>query len=346
MKRLNSTDIAKLAGVSRSTVSRVINNYPNVPDETRERVMRVIKENHYYPQVCGQMLNGMKKRTIGLFWVARSSIAQDPLSSSYFMHIVDAATADGYLVLSCIINNLTDPENIQYVRKVFMEGRIDAGIFFGVTNDDSFLRELTDAGEIIGVFDHEQGDAPVSNCLSVNFEQDSGEKAIEYLIGLGHRRIAIIDGGTDHISCRDRRESALRALARHGITIPEGWMVNGGIAQCTGYRAAKQLLENCGSDLPTAIFANNDTVAFGVYRALNEAGLRVPEDISVIGVDGHINGEHTTPPLTTITFDFKHMFSDLVDRVVATIEEQSDVPLTTYIEGCLTERASCRRISE
>lgn len=345
MKRLNSSDIAKLAGVSRSTVSRVINNYPNVPEETRRRVMQVIKENHYYPQVCGQMLNGMKKKTIGLFWVSRAAIAQDTLSSSYFMHIVDAATANGYLVLSCILEDLTEAKNVQFARKVFMEGRIDAGIFFGVNNDEPLLTELIEAGEIVGVFDFEEQNE-AANCLAVNFEQDSGAKAIDYLVSLGHRRIAVIDGGLTRVSCRDRRESALRALEKHGIALPEGWQVEGGITQRTGYAAAKQLLENCGGDLPTAIFANNDAVAFGVYRALHEAGLRIPEDISVIGVDGHISGEHTQPPLTTIMFDFKHMFSDLVNRVVSTIEQAENVPQTVYIEGRLTERASCRRIDE
>lgn len=346
MKRLNSSDIARLAGVSRSTVSRVINNYPNVPEETRKRVMQVIKENHYYPQVCGQMLNGMKKKTIGLFWVSRAAIAQDTLSSSYFMHIIDAATAHGYLVLSCILEDLTEPKNVQFARKVFMEGRIDAGVFFGVNNNEPLLAELIQAGEIVGVFDHEVQDPSAANCVEVNFERDSGEKAIDYLYSLGHRRIAVIDGGVNRVSCRDRRESALRALKKHGIELPEGWMVDGGITQRTGYAATRQLLENCGSDLPTAIFANNDAVAFGVYRALNEAGLRIPQDISVIGVDGHINGEHTQPPLTTITFDFKHMFSDLVSRVVSTIEQAEDVPQTVYIEGKLTERASCRRADE
>lgn len=344
MKRVNSSDIAKLAGVSRSTVSRVINNYPNVPDETRQRVMKVIRENNYYPQISGQMLNGMKKKTIGLFWLSRASIAQDSLSSSYFMNIVDAATEHNYLVLSCILDNLTDKKNIQFVRKVFMEGRIDAGIFIGAANNDPLLEELLEAGEIIGAFDFYRTGAPTPNCITVNFEQNSGEKAIDYLYDLGHREIAVIDGDMTRLSSLDRHESFMCSMMKHGLPIRNEWLAYGGITQRTGYAAAMKMLDACGERLPTAIFANNDAVAFGVYRALKERGLRIPEDISVIGVDGHINAIHATPPLTSICFDFRRMFSSLVTRVIDAIEQKGEVPTVEYFEGKLTERASCRVI--
>lgn len=344
MKRLNSSDIAKLAGVSRSTVSRVINNYPNVPDETRERVMAVIKENHYYPQVCGQMLNGMKKKTIGLFWLSRAAIAQDTLSSSYFMNIVDAATSHDYLVLSCVLDNLTDKKNIQFVRKVFMEGRIDAGIFIGANNNDPLLAELLEAGEIIGAFDYYHTGDPIPNCITVNYERDSGEKAIDYLYALGHRNIAVIDGDMTRLSSLDRHESYMRSIMKHGLTIRNEWLAYGGITQHSGYLAARQMLENCRDNLPTAIFANNDAVAFGVYKACEELGLRIPEDLSVIGVDGHINGRYIQPPLTTIVFDFRQIFSTLVARVIDAVEQKQPICQTEYFEGKLTERASCQRV--
>ena len=340
MKRMNSADIARLAGVSRSTVSRVINNYPNVPDETRQRVMKVIKENHYYPQLCGQMLNGTKSRTIGLFWVSRASIALDPLSSSYFMNIVDAATAHDYLVLSCILDNLTDARNVQFVRRVFMEGRIDAGIFIGANNSDPLLVELLEAGEIIGVFDYYQ-EQPVPNCITANFERCSGEKAVDYLYGLGHRRIAFIDGDLNRLSCLDRHESFIRGMLKHGLSIRSDWMVFGGITQTPGYQATRRLLENARGDLPTAIFATNDAVAFGVYQACRELGLSIPGDISVIGVDGHINDTHIDPPLTTIAFDFRRMFSSLVARIIDAIDQKEGVETVAFHDGTLCERASC-----
>ena len=344
MKRVNSNDIARLAGVSRSTVSRVINNYPNVPEETRQRVMKIIRENHYYPQLSGQMLNGMRNKTIGLFWLSRSSIALDSLSSSYFMNIIDAASARDYLVLSCVLDNLTDEKNIRFVRKVFMEGRIDGGIFIGPNSNDPLITELAEGGEIVGVFDFDTSSIQSTSLIAANFESDSGEHAVDYLYKLGHRRIAIIDGDMSRLSSFQRHESYMRSMLRHGLTLRNDWLTYGGITQKSGYQAAKRMLESCMGDLPTAICANNDAVAFGVYDACRELGLRIPEDISVIGIDGHSHGAEIQPPLTTIGFKFRSIFTSLTSRVIDAIEEQSDIPQAEAFTGVLIERASCREV--
>ena len=163
MKKVTSNDIARLAGVSRSTVSRVLNGYSNVPDETRKKVMKIVKEHHYYPQLSGQLLTGMSTRTIGLFWFGNDAIANDSLTSSYFMHIIDAAAKRGYLVLANLLDNLTDKDNINQVRKIFMEGRIDAGIFVGLDNNEPLIDELVEADKIVGLFDyyHENEEKPL-----------------------------------------------------------------------------------------------------------------------------------------------------------------------------------------
>lgn len=344
MKKLNSNDIARLAGVSRSTVSRVINGYSNVPEETRRKVMKVIKENHYYPQFSGQLLTGKKTQTLGLFWIGHTNIAYDTLTSSYFMHMIDAAAQRGYLVLSCILDNLSDKKNINYVRKIFMEGRIDAGIFVGTGNNEPLIDELTGLDKIVGMFDFYHKDEDNSNRISVNFDRDSGEATIDYLYALGHRKIAIIDGDLSRMSCIHRHESYLRGMLKHGLTMQNKWMAYGGIVKESGYAAAKQMLSACMDDLPTAVCANNDGVAFGVYQACEELGLRIPEDISVVGADGHENGKYSNPPLTTFSFDFKEMFASLVNRVIDTVEEKENVPLYDFIPAQLVERGSCRRL--
>lgn len=341
---MNSNDIAHLAGVSRSTVSRVINGYSNVPEETRARVMKVIKENHYYPQLSGQLLNGTQTKTLGLFWIGHNSIAHDSLTSSYFMHVIDAAAERGYLVLSCIVENLYDKKNLNFVRKTFLEGRIDAGLFIGTSNNEPLADELVKLGKIVGLFDFFHENEVIPNRLSVNFERDSGEKTIDYLYSLGHRKIAVIDGDLSRLSCIHRHESYMKGLMKHSLPIKNKWMAYGGIVQEMGYVAAKQMLTACMDDLPTAICANNDGVAFGVYQACEELGLRIPEDISVIGADGHIKGEHSQPPLTTYSFDFKELFASLVNRLIDTVEHKENIVQDAFIPGHLLERASCRRL--
>lgn len=344
MKRVNSNDIAKLAGVSRSTVSRVINGYANVPEETRRKVMKVIKENHYYPLISGQLLNGKPTNTLGLFWIGHATIAKDSLSSSFFMHVIDAAAQRGYLVLSCVLDNLTDKKNINYIRKIFMEGRIDAGFFVGVSNNEPLIEELVNLDKIVGLFDYYHENEDVPNRLSVNFDRDSGEAMIDYLYSLGHRKIAMIDGDLSRVSCLHRHESALRGLTKHNLPLQNKWMAYGGITYETSCPATKQMLENCMDDLPTAVFANNDSAAFGVYQACAQLGLRIPEDISVVGSDGHEDGRYSAPPLTTFSFDFKEMFTSLVNRVIDTVEQKDGVPQNEFIKGSLLERDSCKKL--
>lgn len=344
MKRINSNDIAKLAGVSRSTVSRVINGYSNVPEETRKRVMKVIQENHYYPLISGQLLTGKRTETLGLFWIGHSGIAGDSLSSSYFMHVIDAAAQRGYLVLSCFLDNLTDKKNLNYVRKIFMEGRIDGGFFVGVDNNNPLIDELIGLDKVVGLFDYYHENENVPNRITVNFSRDSGEAVIDYLYGLGHRKIAIIDGDLSHLSCIHRHESCIRGFTKHNLSLQNKWMAYGGITSETSYPAAKRMLASCMDDLPTAIFANNDSAAFGVYRACAELGLRIPEDISIVGCDGHADGQYSSPPLTTFAFDFKEMFTSLVNRIIDVIEHKENVPQDVFIEGRLLERSSCRSI--
>ncbi|MHB8129375.1 MAG: LacI family DNA-binding transcriptional regulator [Mobilitalea sp.] len=346
MKKITSNDIAKLAGVSRSTVSRVINDYSNVPPETRSIVMKVIKENHYYPQLSGQLLSGKQTKTIGFFWAANGNIAISPLASSYFVNIIEAAASHGYLVLTCILNNLIDKENANYVRKIFMEGRIDAGIFVGADNNDPLIEDLVSLGKIVGLFDYYREDTNFPNRITVNFERSSGERAIDYLYKLGHRKIGIIDGNMRRISSAHRHESYLRGITKYNLPLENKWLCYGGITEASGYESAKTLLENSHGDYPTAICATNDAVAFGVYKACREKGLRIPDDISVIGNDGDISGEHSNPPLTTVSFDFKEMFNSLVSRVIDLINKNEDVETDIFIPGTFNERGSCRCIDE
>lgn len=341
VKRISSNDIARLAGVSRSTVSRVINGYSNVPPETYERVMKVVKEHHYYPQISGRALSGKSTNTIGLFWVGRHrQLALNPLTSAYFMHIIDAAAERGYLVLASFVDNLTEKANLQSVRKIYMEGRIDAGIFIGVSNTEPLLDELMEMDKIVGAFDyyHEGEDQP--HRLSSNFERDSGEAVIDYLYSLGHRKIAIIDGDLSRLSCIHRHESFMRGMMKHSLPIKNQWLAYGGIVKDTGYPAAKAMLLGCLDDLPTAICANNDDVAFGVYQACAELGLRIPEDISVVGMDCQPAGETSSPPLTSVYYDFQQLFASLTNRVIDTIEEKPDVLQADFIPGRLLVRES------
>lgn len=344
VKKQTAAEIAQLAGVSRSTVSRVINGYSNVPEETRERVMKVINENGYVPLLSGQLLVGKKTGTLGFFWVSSGgTIANDLQCSAFFVHVTEIAASLGYVVLTCIVKNLRDEENINWIKRIFMQGRVDAGIFIGVNNNEPVIEDLIEKGKIVGIFDHNHADRDNPNRLSVNFEMDTGERTIDYLYSLGHRKIAVIDGNMNRFSSVKRHEGYIRGFQKHNLEIRHQWMYYGDVTEDGGYRAAKELLAAC-QELPTAICANNDSAAFGIYRALEEAGISIPGDISVIGIDGHEGGKLVQPRLTTFAFNFERLFYSLVSRTIATVEGRDNVPHTEFFASQLVERESCRRI--
>lgn len=344
-KKQNSVDIARLAGVSRSTVSRVINGYSNVPEETRARVMKIINETGYYPLLSGQLLVGKRTGTLGFFWVSSGTIANDIQCSAFFVHVTETAAKLGYLVLTCIVTNLKDEKNIDWIKRIFMQGRIDAGIFIGVNNNEPLIEELITRGKIVAIFDHYQPDLNEPNRISVNFEVDTGEKVIDYVCGMGHRKIAVIDGNMNRFCSVKRHEGFIKGLQVHNIDIRREWMYYGDVTVNGGYNAARELLANC-SELPTVICANNDSAAFGVYKALEEAAIKIPDQISVVGIDGHEGAKLVRPTLTSFAFDFEKIFYSLVSRTLDVIEKKEGVPLTEFFPSQLVERESCRRIDD
>lgn len=342
-KKMNSEEIARLAGVSRSTVSRVINGYSNVPEQTRQKVMAVIEEVGYYPSFSSQVLAGKNTRTIAFICIAPGSIATDIQFSAYFAHVIEIAAKFGYYVSTCVVKNLTSPENLQWVRRLFFEERVDAGIFIGVDNDNPLVEELIAHGKIVGIFDHFHPDRNEPNRLSVNYETNTGEKVIDYLYKLGHRKIAVISGNPNRFSLANKNESFIRGLLKYGLTPRHEWMYSVYSDLAGGYQETLQMFKNC-KELPTAICPYNDLIAFGVYDALKELGLRIPEDISVVGIDGHEKANMVTPKLTSFAFSYYDIFYSLVSRVIAVVEGKENVPTTEFIYSKLIERESCRKI--
>lgn len=341
---INSIEVARLAGVSRSTVSRVINNYSNVPQKTREKVMKAIKELNYFPNVSAQMLAGKKSRTIGLFMVSSGEIAVDVLTNMMIVSVIENASDLNYYVLTYIIRDVSDEAAINNVREIFYQRRIDGGIFIGTKQDEPFVDELIAEGFIVGIFDQEHTGTPAPNRIVANFNNESGMKqAIAYLLGLGHRQIGLINGDRSRLSGMAKYEGFHGAMRQHGLEIQPDWIIDGDFTEEAGYNAIKELLQRA-EQIPTAIIAANDSVAFGAVRALREHGMKVPEHMSIIGFDDHVLSEKHSPPLTTVRVDFKHLFKELMQAVIEQIEQQSDSIKEVRYDCTLIIRDSCRRL--
>ena len=342
---MNSIDIAKLAGVSRSTVSRVINNYDNVPDETREKIQQIIKENNYVPHASARMLAGVKNRIIGLFII---DMKTDPsgkqvTSSSYFTpftgSVIENASKMGYNVLVFIVSKQKDYKK---VKEIFYNKTVSGGIFIGEKNGEPEIKEIINSGCRVALLDQAvKSDEEVYNkCIIVNADNYYGAyKATNYLIGLGHSSIAHIVGISENLSGIERFNAYKNALTDAGITVKSNLIVKGDFTISGGYNATKKLLQK---EIPTAIFCGNDMMAIGAIQAIEEANLNVPEDISIVGFDDIEVARYINPALTTVRMKLLEMASIATNTLITSIESNSNFSANYTIPIDLIKRNSCK----
>jgi LacI family transcriptional regulator len=338
-------EIAKLAGVSRSTVSRVINNYPNVPNKTREKVMEVIKQYNYFPNLSGRALKGKKTNTLGLFFAEENRITEESSFNTLITNVIESASNTGYYVLTKIIHDMTDEDTIRSVKECFFQGRIDAGIFFGFANHESLIEELISEGFLVGVIDQELPGRTEPNRIVFNNNNESvAMRAVDYFVGLNHRKISYIRANLRRSSSNAKSRGFMKGIEKHGLILNESWMLQGNVTG-GGYDAVTALLKSTKpSDLPTAFFADNDTLAIGAIRALNDHGFTLPGDFSIIGVNDHVLSSFMKPALTTFKVNFERLANELILKLVDTIENGLKEFVKVEFELDFIERESCRRL--
>ncbi|MCB2308669.1 LacI family transcriptional regulator [Clostridium estertheticum] len=344
---MNSIDIAKIAGVSRSTVSRVINNYDNVPDETRKKIQQIIKENNYVPHASARMLAGVKNRVIGLFIIdmKTDTNGKQVTSSSYFTpftgSVIENASKMGYNVLVSIVSKQKDYKK---VKEIFYNKTVSGGIFIGEKNGEPEIKEIINSGCRVALLDQAvKSDEEVYNkCIIVNADNYYGAyKATNYLIGLGHSSIAHIVGISENLSGIERFNAYKSALTDAGIAVKSNLIVKGDFTINGGYNATKKLLQK---EIPTAIFCGNDMMAIGAIQAIEEANLNVPEDISIVGFDDIEVARYINPTLTTVRMKLLEMASIATNTLITSIESNSNFSANYTLPIDLIERNSCKAL--
>lgn len=282
-------DVARQARVSVSTVSRVLSNTGRVKASTRSRVLRIAKDLNYRPDIHAQTLAGRKSRTLGLI----VSNLQNP----FFLDIFQVMEADAKLRGYEVVVANTDYNPRQLASSVqWMLGHRLAGLAVIVSEKDSEVIEELTAGTIPVVF-YDVG-APGPNVTNIRTDYFRGtQKVVEYLYSLGHRRMAFVGHHERLQPLDDRKKSFLKAVARLSGEITSATAA-GEDSPDGGRQAMRNLLEL--GFIPTAVICVNDFMALGVLRLLRERGLRVPEDVSVVGYDNIHLSEFTSPLLTTV----------------------------------------------
>jgi LacI family transcriptional regulator len=342
-KKIDSVDIARLVGVARSTVSKVLNGYPHIAPETRARILQAVRTHQYRPNLSAQILAGKKSNTLGLFFINQGHFSEDVLADFMISSLIENAATFGYHTLAFIIRNPDDADTCASIAETFYQRRIDGGVFIGARNREPVIEALVAEGQVVGVFDQTPAGRHEPNRVVANFDDArTAASVIDYLARLGHRDIAVIHGDRKRNAGVLKHQGFMQGMKAHGLPIVDQWMLSGDFQSEGGYRAMAGLLRDAKA-LPTAVATVNDNTAFGAMRAIAEAGLRVPEDISIVGIDGHPFCAYARPPLTTFEYDFQEMMHGLISSVVGVVTgREGEVPLHQVFLSRLVERESCR----
>lgn len=327
--------IAALADVSRSTVSRVLNNHPSVRPEVRERVLRVIEEQGYAPQAAARSLASSRTNVISLL-IPRSAINvfTDPFYPLIIQAITEACAANGYLLMLWMAN--ADMEQ-QFYHRVVRARHCDGVILLASDIDDPLLPSLIKGPmPIVQIGRH-----PYFTLLNtVDSENREGARlATTYLIGLGHRRIATINGPLHRAVALDRRDGYKQALLEGGLPIVPELQAESDYSTTGGYAAMTLLLAL--KPRPTAVFVAGDAMVLGALSAVREAGLRVPDDLSLVGFDDLPLAASTSPPLTTIRQPVHALGTSAVEMLLAQFAGQQDEVRHVRLPVELIVRESC-----
>lgn len=298
-RSVTSRDVAKKAGVSRTTVSFVLNDVKkgNISEETRRRVLAAAKALNYVPNAAAQALAGQRTRIIGLVFSGRFQ----HLSTHFFL----LQLMDGLLKvvqqngLRLLVDRPGDEENGHgnYLNLVRAK-RIDGLIMIEPQSADAGLRALVKDGFPIVLIGHLPG---VKICSVDVDNRGAAREAVGHLLSLGHRRIAFITNAplTSYTATEERLLGYRDALASASMPFDENLVRYGAYTPDSGYSCMVSLLDK-SRPLPSAVFAASDVVAFGAMAAIQQRGLKAPDDISVVGFDDVPMARFVNPPLTTV----------------------------------------------
>jgi LacI family transcriptional regulator len=328
-------DVAKLAGVSTTTVSHFINGTRYVSDDLRERVENAIAELEYHPNSMARGLRRGESKTIGLIVPDNSN----PFFAEILRSIENIGYANGYSVILCNSDSDIDKE-VAYTDLLFAK-QVDGIVFITTNNSCEHLQQLSNVGIPIIVIDRDIPLIGTDVLLVDNFQ--GGYVATQYLIELGHRRIACITGPSRLTPSAERVNGYRKALADAGITENPDLIVMGDFQFQGGETGIAQLLTL--REPPTAVFACNDLMALGVMRGLRKAKLSVPRDISLIGFDDISLTSVVSPALTSVAQPIQEISRLAIELLINRIQkkdsecEEKRIVLPTQ----LVIRESCKQ---
>lgn len=327
---MNISDVVRLSGVSKSTVSRVINDYPHISRDKKERVLKAMEQLGYVPNPSARRLRGQLTTTVGVI-VPR-------IVNPFFSYLVDAIEKvgyeKGYQTLICQSNEDKDKE--LWFLNLLKTRQVDGIILTSLENDWKLIEPFTEYGPIVLCNEY------VNNAAvpTVRLDQYKGAYiGVKHLIERGHRKIVYCTGGlfTDFGKDKDRNRGYQKALEEAGIAVNPNWILVNQHTIEDGKKVMEHILEM--KDRPTAVFTGSDEIAGGLMVAARENGFSIPDDLAIIGFDDHPMSRLLNPGLTTIRQPVDQMGRKAMELLIELLNnpDQStagyELPIELVIRG-------------
>jgi LacI family transcriptional regulator len=323
-ERTTIKDLARRSGVSIGTVSRALNGYRDVSDETRRRVLALAEELDYTPQAAARTLARQRSQVIGVFLATGEGHPdlQHPFFLEVLVGVRDALADKGYDLLLFAGRTAGPGYGSTSLLSRCRQHGVDGAVVMGVDPEDVELRQLARSDLPCVAVDV---DLRGRRSLTVSSDNVAGARAaVAHLHGLGHARIATVAGPLDTRPARDRLRGFRQGITEAGLAYRDELVTYGDFYVDSGYRAGRGLLSL--AEPPTAVVAASDLMAVGVYRAAREAGRRVPEDLSIVGFDDIAEAGHLHPALTTLRQDKSGLGRAAASALLTRIERAGDGP--------------------
>ena len=339
MTRLTIEEIAELAAVSRSTVSRVLNDHPGVRPAVRARVLQVIQEHHYAPRAAARSLASSRTNAVGLLIPGSASfIFSDAFFPQVIQGISETCNSHGYILM---VSTVTREMEQDFYERVLRGHHVDGVIVMSSNIDDPVLPLLIhDPTPLVLVGRHPY----LRDLNSVDVENhEGGLAAVRHLIGLGHTRIATITGPLHSAAALDRRDGYKEALVEASLTIRPDLIALGDFTQEGGRQAMRTLLEL--AEPPTAVFVASDTMASGALQAARELEVRVPEDVSLVGFDDLPIASLLVPSLTTVNQPLYDLGAAAADLLLKRLDRPEAPPEHVWLPTQLVIRQSSAAVA-
>lgn len=327
-------DIAKRTGYSPTTVSKAFNNYSDVREKTRQEILRTAQEMGYLPNAHARTLTTKKSWTIGVLFVESTGAGiRHPFFSAVIESFKQVAVAKGYALM--FISKDVGGKRSGYLENCRIRG-VDGVVVFLSDYEDPYFRELLESNIPTVVLDF---NTALSHTVCSD-NMNGAMQAVEYLISLGHRRIAHISGGENTYPGKQRELGYRAAMEQHGLEVPEGYITEGAFFSLeNGYGATQRLLEL--PQRPTAIFASGDLLALGAVMAAKDLGLSVPGDVSVMGYDDIELAGYVTPALTTVRQNTELLGTRAAELLLASMNDHHTVQEALVLPVEIIVRNSC-----